>query len=148
LIEPELLKNFVLFGWFLLGLLIVIKVARNLKRQRIKNVLDIFAALSGFTSVAIYSPVAHAQISQTDEWKVEESETQVAPIQVPVVPNQQKYIVMAGDNFWSIAKAQAHEGENFVELWREIVSSNENSIKSKNPNLIFPGEEILIRKQV
>ena len=57
------------------------------------------------------------------------------------------YTVVPGDNFWAIAKAQvaAKTGQEPSEAevasyWVKLIDANRSSIRSGDPDLIFPGE--------
>ncbi len=57
------------------------------------------------------------------------------------------YTVVPGDNFWAIAKAQvtAKTGQEPSEAevanyWVKLIDANRSTIRSGDPNLIFPGE--------
>lgn len=60
------------------------------------------------------------------------------------------YTVQPGDNMWSIAAAclTAREGppsaERTAEVWRRVIELNRDRIISGNPDLIFPGEQLLL----
>jgi LysM domain len=59
--------------------------------------------------------------------------------------------VERGDNMWSISRETLEASGNprvtnaeIVPLWRDVIQLNEHRIKSGNPNLIFPGEELVV----
>lgn len=61
------------------------------------------------------------------------------------------YTVAAGDNLWSIAATnlEAVRGGNLSvadidAYWREVISVNRDTLRSGDPNLIFPGEMITL----
>lgn len=60
------------------------------------------------------------------------------------------YTVQPGDNMWSITAAclTAREGppsaERTAEVWRRVIELNRDRIISGNPDLIFPGEQLLL----
>lgn len=56
----------------------------------------------------------------------------------------EKYVIQPGDNFWKIAIENSNATESSIEFWRKIIKDNVSLIKSKNPNLIYPGEVISI----
>ena len=58
--------------------------------------------------------------------------------------SNQNYIVKKNDSLYSIATKFSSEKEMIDKLWLEIISLNTQNLISKNPNLIFPGELILI----
>ena len=58
----------------------------------------------------------------------------------------------AGDSFWTIAEGQLRsvladpDPAVVADYWRRIVSANHDTIRSGDPNLIYPGEIITIPK--
>jgi hypothetical protein len=59
-------------------------------------------------------------------------------------------VVRAGDNLWVLAR-RALEGEDravpSVEIapyWRRVIAANASGLRSHDPNLIFPGERIVL----
>lgn len=62
-------------------------------------------------------------------------------------PTAATYVVVPGDNLWRIARARieatvphrATDGE-VVRYWRRLVDENRTTLRSGDPNLIFPGE--------
>ena len=56
------------------------------------------------------------------------------------LPEGGKYIVVEGDNLWKIADSQLGNGT----LWTKIYEDNKTEIK--NPNLIYAGQELEIKK--
>jgi len=68
------------------------------------------------------------------------------PAQTPT-PSPSSYTVVAGDNFWAIAKAQV-EGSlgrdatnaEVANYWVQLIEANRSTIRSGDPDLIFPGE--------
>ena len=61
------------------------------------------------------------------------------------------YTVRAGDDMWSVTVAYlAREGEEapspdaVARAWRELVESNRDRIRSGDPDLIFPGEQLFL----
>ena len=61
------------------------------------------------------------------------------------------YTVRPGDDMWSITVAYLTRQQNgppsvvrIIEVWQEVVDLNRNRISSGNPDLIFPGEKLLL----
>ncbi len=61
----------------------------------------------------------------------------------------ESYIVVKGDNFWTIAenRIRAVKGGGVTErqvarYWVQVVDANRASIRSGDPDLIFPGEQV------
>jgi nucleoid-associated protein YgaU len=61
------------------------------------------------------------------------------------------HVVVAGDNLWTIAAARladAHgarpSSSQIVPYWRAVIAANVGTLRSGNPNLIFPGEAIAL----
>jgi hypothetical protein len=65
----------------------------------------------------------------------------------------QPYRVVAGDNLWTIAKAElsrqtGRAPEHLAEVeirnyWIKVIEGNRSHLRSGDPNLIFPGESVL-----
>lgn len=61
------------------------------------------------------------------------------------------YTVRAGDDMWSITVAylerqggREKSPDGIARAWRELVESNRDRIRSGNPDLIFPGEQLFL----
>lgn len=57
------------------------------------------------------------------------------------------YIVVSGDNFWSIAEDAAGPGADLrtiTDYWRALLDANRHHIASGDPNLIHPGETLTL----
>lgn len=67
-----------------------------------------------------------------------QSSEKIAVRETPPVPKT--YTVKKGDNLWAIARKHTGSGAKWTELW-EINKANS---KSKNPDLIYPGETFTI----
>jgi nucleoid-associated protein YgaU len=65
-------------------------------------------------------------------------------------PPPDRHTVQWGDNLWAIAAG--HLADNGVirsngqiaPYWRELVQDNRASLRSGNPDLIFPGESVVL----
>ncbi|RIJ63601.1 LysM peptidoglycan-binding domain-containing protein [Rummeliibacillus sp. POC4] len=55
-------------------------------------------------------------------------------------PKPKSYTIKPGDNLWNIARKYTGKGIKWTEMW----SLNKGKSKSKNPNLIYPGEKFTI----
>lgn len=56
-------------------------------------------------------------------------------------------IVAPGDNLWAIAAAQAGEDASLVEIhayWQALVEANRERLRSGDPDLIHPGERLVL----
>ncbi|PIC87985.1 hypothetical protein CSV72_02220 [Sporosarcina sp. P20a] len=58
----------------------------------------------------------------------------------PSKPTPKVHVVVKGDSLWKIAKKYKRKGND----WRELWNANKKNLKSKNPNLIYPGEKLII----
>jgi hypothetical protein len=75
----------------------------------------------------------------------------VSPAPTPG-PTRGEYVtVVAGDNLWRIASVQlsARRGrpvrdDEIVPYWRAVVSANRATLRSHDPNVIFPGELVTL----
>ena len=61
------------------------------------------------------------------------------------------YTVRSGDNLWSISATHVASGGSgapslarVVAVWRQVVALNHDRLRSGNPDLVFPGEVILL----
>jgi hypothetical protein len=60
------------------------------------------------------------------------------------------HVVVRGDNLWSIAASHlsavhhAPSTADIADYWRLVLDANANSLHSGNPDLIFPGELVLL----
>ena len=64
----------------------------------------------------------------------------VKPVETPVETVTNLYKVVAGDTLWKIAQKELGDGYR----WRSIYEVNKNIIK--NPNLIYIGQELVVKK--
>lgn len=55
-------------------------------------------------------------------------------------PKQKTYTVKAGDSMWKIAQKLVGNGSRWPEMW----AINKSRSRSKNPDLIYPGEVFLV----
>jgi len=68
----------------------------------------------------------------------------------PVTAAAAGYTVQPGDSLWQIADRQVREfGDETTTVavtayWREVVSANRDTLRSGDPNLIFPGEIVTL----
>jgi hypothetical protein len=64
-------------------------------------------------------------------------------------------VVRAGDNLWVIARHALRDGEGqhgnaepganeIVPYWRRVIAANAATLRSHDPNLIFPGERVVL----
>lgn len=58
----------------------------------------------------------------------------------PTAPLPKVHVVKKGDNLWNIARKYTGKGAK----WREMWAINKKASRSKNPNLIYPGEKYSI----
>lgn len=69
---------------------------------------------------------------------------------LPLTPGDQ-YRIVAGDHLWSIARralAQAMDRPpttaQITSYWVDLIEANRETIRSADPNLIYPGEKVLL----
>lgn len=65
----------------------------------------------------------------------------------PDVSLSSSYTVVSGDNFWAIAKTQVENNlgreatnTDVADYWVKLIEANKSTIRSGDPDLIFPGE--------
>jgi len=51
--------------------------------------------------------------------------------------------VSRGDNLWRIA-ATAAGHEDIADYWRRLITANAGLLRSGDPDLIYPGEQIVL----
>jgi hypothetical protein len=79
-----------------------------------------------------------------------------APVaETPIVATQRaeaiEVTILAGDNMWTLAESRLHEvmgrpptDAETGPYWRRVVQANRNRIISGDPDLIFPGEVLIL----
>jgi hypothetical protein len=71
------------------------------------------------------------------------------PVDRTVLPRDTVVVVRAGDNLWVIAQ-RALGGATNAEIapyWRRVIAANTATLRSHDPNLIFPGERLVLPPQ-
>ena len=105
------------------------------------------------STTSLTSPTSMLTVATTSPLPIENrSESQSENASRPSSPPQteaphvvrESYRVVAGDNLWTIARAHIRPGESVEKLWKTIIAENISILRSKNPNLIYPGEEIIL----
>jgi hypothetical protein len=67
----------------------------------------------------------------------------VAAPSPPPAPSPASYTVAPGDNLWTIAAAQLDaNAAEVASYWNRVVEVNRTTLRSGDPNLIYPGETI------
>lgn len=59
-------------------------------------------------------------------------------------PKDGEYVVKKNDSLWSIAEKTKAKGQSTEDQWLKIMEANKGKLRSKDPNLIFPDEKIII----
>ena len=73
-----------------------------------------------------------------------------SPVAAPPSNNIRAVVVRAGDNLWVIARralrpgAGAPTANEIVPYWRRLIAANAGTLRSHDPNLIFPGERVVL----
>lgn len=104
--------------------------------------------VAGQTSEAVdpqYVPVPAGSPSTAEDEVEEEAETDGEPFQ------PQRVVVEPGDHLWKLASDRLTEAwgrspteEEIAAYWRKVVEANRDRIRSGDPDLIFPDEEIVL----
>jgi nucleoid-associated protein YgaU len=76
----------------------------------------------------------------------------VAPAPVASAPLPARtYEVRAGDNLWRISRAELvtrgdaqPDDSTIARYWQAVIAANRTTLRSGNPNLIFPGELVAL----
>ncbi len=65
--------------------------------------------------------------------------------------NHVEYVVQPGDNMWSVSSRHASRNQSdsvsashVIAVWRQVVDLNRERIESGDPDLIYPGETLLL----
>ncbi|HEX5695767.1 MAG TPA: hypothetical protein VFZ15_05240 [Acidimicrobiia bacterium] len=73
------------------------------------------------------------------------------PIEEVAGPTADSVVVEPGDHLWKISQSRveqtlsrAAEPDEVAGLWREVIDANRQRLRSGDPDLIYPGETILI----
>lgn len=76
--------------------------------------------------------------------------TEPVPVPVPAATDEE-HVVVPGDNLWRIADAHltATTGRpptatEVLPYWRRVIDANRGRLRSGDPNLIFPGEVVVL----
>ncbi|MCP4306751.1 MAG: LysM peptidoglycan-binding domain-containing protein [bacterium] len=64
-------------------------------------------------------------------------------------PTATKYTVVAGDSLWAIALREVGQGADgdaaaVTSYWRQVMAANRTTLRSGDPNLIYPGEIVTL----
>lgn len=171
MVDQYVISLFVGICWLVFGALCILKILSRQPKARFSCRL---AGLSTLVAASVVIPApANAYVSvvktdsidpwdnnttpsttlsevtsvQTDEpAESGEDRTIDPPVQGTAQVPGEKYVVRKGDNFWSIAKARTQTDQDLIVLWKKIIDNNYSILRSGNPNLIYPGEEIVIPK--
>ena len=54
------------------------------------------------------------------------------------------HLVAAGESLWTIAARRVAPGGDVAAYWARLVETNRATLRSGNPNLIYPGEAIMV----
>ncbi len=60
---------------------------------------------------------------------------------------EERHTVVPGDNLWTIAAAHLHahgSSSDVATYWRQVIAANRATLRSGDPNLIFPGEIVTL----
>ena len=68
----------------------------------------------------------------------------------PAAPHDTTVVVRPGDNLWVIARRALGNGTRAIApaviapYWRRVIAANAATLRSHDPNLIFPGERVVL----
>ncbi len=99
------------------------------------------------TAPKVTVPTTSPPVVTTPEVKVGGIQ-QERPIETPAqTTTPSSYTVVSGDNFWAIAKSQVEQSlgrdatnSEVANYWVKLIDANRSTIRSGDPDLIFPGE--------
>lgn len=73
------------------------------------------------------------------------------PVVTTSAPSPSEYVVMAGDNLWVIAERRVTavldsdtSSAAVAGYWRRLIAENRQTLRSGDPNLIYPGEIVTL----
>lgn len=82
------------------------------------------------------------------------AQTRNDPVEAPQPKHADEYVVSAGDSFWKIAEdhvaayhsrhARAGAPSEVAVYWKLLVETNRERLRSGDPNLIYPGERLVV----
>ncbi len=124
-------------AWLLAAVIATIYIASILMRIKLRWA---FRMISSWWLAGIFLFATPHSATARDPW----ADPEVVAI-TPAVSESEYHTVVSGENLWLIAQHYASE-DNVAELWKRIMSDNAHTIKSGNPNLIYPGEVIAINR--
>jgi len=100
-----------------------------------------WAVLSMATVVSVLSPVARAESSAIHNY---------VPIAI-AAGGSESVVVEKGDHLWSISAkhlenrlARHPSDAEIAPYWRQVVEANRDRLRSGDPDLIYPGEDVLL----
>lgn len=70
-----------------------------------------------------------------------------APAQEQLADPPRAHTVVPGDNLWAITASHLGPGTSDAEIyepWRDVVDANRERLRSGDPDLIYPGEQVLL----
>jgi hypothetical protein len=79
------------------------------------------------------------------------TEQSAAP--APTATHDTTVVVRPGDNLWTIARNALGDGprviapDEIVPYWQRMIAANAATLRSHDPNLIFPGERVVLPPQ-
>ncbi|MGH9033301.1 MAG: LysM peptidoglycan-binding domain-containing protein, partial [Acidimicrobiia bacterium] len=64
------------------------------------------------------------------------------PPPAPVEAAPAVHVIAPGESLWTIAAAQVAPEADVAPYWAQVVEANRATLRSGNPNLIYPGEVV------
>lgn len=147
------------WGWAILGCLLLLRLLITnqigemftIMKRIVSCAIAIFAAKIVFLPSSCFAQVGKAHSASVELRKVSDdpwAEPKVIEATEQTTSNSsQIYVVLAGDNLWSIAQRFSKRKEFVGNYWIKLIEENEKNLKSGNANLIYSGEQIYIPKQ-
>lgn len=148
------------WGWVILGCLLLLRFLNTnqigemfrIMKRIVSCAIAIFAVKIAFLPSSCFAQAVKAHSTSVELRKVSDdpwAEPKVIEVTEQTTSHSsQTYVVLAGDNLWSIAQRFSNRKEFVGNYWIKLIEENEKNLKSGNANLIYPGEQIYIPAQI